>query len=144
MRHFLGIEQRAAARELPVRGVAVPGEAGIRQADVFARAVADVRDQQYLGIARQQVFLDDVDLELAETAAEPDLLFFAQLLVAEEHDDVVVEVPLDLGKDRVVDRLRQIEDDLGAAGGIAWPDRDRHGRQAPQVHRRQTLALKLC
>ena len=53
----------------------MPGETGIGQPDMLAPLVPDVRDQQDLGVARKQVFLDDVDLELAKAAAEFDLLF---------------------------------------------------------------------
>ena len=83
----------------------MPGKAGIGEPDMLARLVLDIRDQQDLGIAGQQVFLDDVDLQLAKAAAESDVLFVGEALIAEEHDDVVVEQPLDLGEGPVVDRL---------------------------------------
>ena len=51
----------------------MPSKAGIGQADMLAGLVADVRDQQDLGMTRQQVFLDDVNFELAEPAAEFDV-----------------------------------------------------------------------
>jgi hypothetical protein len=51
----------------------MPGEAGIGQPDVLALLVTNVRDQQDLGKAGQQVFLDDMNLQLAEPAAEFDM-----------------------------------------------------------------------
>src|SRR3954454_17714011 len=76
-------------------------------------------------MVRQQVLLDDMDFQLAETPVERDLLFLGDVLIAEKDDDVVVEMPLQLGKGRVVDRPGQIEDDLGAARGAGFTDRDR-------------------
>jgi len=72
---------------------------------MLARLVLDVRDQQDLGKTGQQVFLDNVDLELAEAAAERDVLLFGQALIGEAYDDVVVKDRLDLAKRPVVDRL---------------------------------------
>ncbi len=92
---------------------------------MLAVFVADIRDQQDLGMVRQQVFLDDMDFQLAEAPAERDLLFLGQMLVAEKDDDVVVEMPLQLGEGRIVDRPGQVEDDLGAARGAGFTDRDR-------------------
>jgi len=128
VRHLLRVEQRAAARVFAVRGVAVPSKAGVRQPDMLARLVLDVRDQQDFGKTGQQVFLDDVDLEFAEAAAERDVLLFGQPLIAEKYDDVVVKDPLDLAKGPVVERLRQIENDLRTQGGVGLSHRDRHGR----------------
>jgi len=51
----------------------MPGEAGIGQPDVLAALVTNVRDQQDLGKARVQVFLDDVNFQRAEPAAEFDV-----------------------------------------------------------------------
>ena len=52
----------------------MPGEAGVSQPDMLAVLVANVRDQQDLRIAGQQVFLNDVDLELAKPPAEFNML----------------------------------------------------------------------
>ena len=73
LRHLLRIKQRAAARAAPVGGVGMPGEAGIGQPDVLAALVTNVGDQQDLGKARVQVFLDDVNFQRAEPAAEFDV-----------------------------------------------------------------------
>src|SRR5439155_23147079 len=113
----------------PVGGVTVPGEPGIREADMLALAVPNIRDQQDLGMTRQQVFFDDMDLELAKAPAEGDVLLVGEALVAEEHHDVVMERPLELAKGRLVDRRRQIEHNLRAAGRLAFVDRDRHGKR---------------
>ena len=105
----------------------MPGEPGIGETDMLAVFVADIRDQQDLGMVRQQVFLDDMDFQLAKAPAERDLLFLGQMLVAEKDDDVVVEMPLQLGEGRIVDRPGQVEDDLGAARSAGFTDWDRPG-----------------
>jgi hypothetical protein len=51
----------------------MPGEAGIGKPDMLAAVVADVRDQQDIRETRKQVFLDDVNLKLAKSAAEFDM-----------------------------------------------------------------------
>jgi hypothetical protein len=51
----------------------MPSEAGIGEPDMLAAVVADVRDQQDLRKIRKHVFPDDVDLELAKSAAEFDM-----------------------------------------------------------------------
>src|SRR5438270_7851921 len=99
---------------------------------MLARLVLDIRDQQDLGIAGQQVFLDDMDLQLAEAAAEMDVLLVGEALIAEEYDDVVVEQPLDLAEGAVIDRLRQVEDDLRTQDRIRFSQRDRHFQAAPR------------
>ena len=48
----------------------MPSEAGVSQPDMLTLLAADVRDQQDLRIAWKQVFLDDMDLELAKSVAE--------------------------------------------------------------------------
>ena len=93
---------------------------------MLAVFVADIRDQQDLGMVRQEVFLDDMDFQLAEAPAERDLLFLGQMLVAEKDDDIVVEMPLQLGKGQIVDRPGQVEFDLGAARGAGFTDWNRH------------------
>src|SRR5207237_1052350 len=72
------------------------------------------------------VFLDDVDLELAEAAAKRDVLLVREMLIPEKHDDVVVKNALELGEGAVVDRPRQLEDDFRPQGGVAFSHRDRH------------------
>ena len=84
MEHLLRVEQRTAARIATVERVAVPGEPGIGETDMLAVLVADIRDQQDLGIVRQEVFLDDMDFQLAKAPAERDLLFLGQMLAAEK------------------------------------------------------------
>jgi CheY-like chemotaxis protein len=112
----------------------MPGEAGIGQPDMLAAVVANVRDQQDLGKARQQVFLDDVDLEFAEPAAEFDMPLVRQILSPEDDNDVFVEGAFDRPERRIVDVLREIESDLRTAGSTAFRDLHRFPRFAPGLH----------
>src|SRR6266446_205247 len=91
-------------------------------------------------MARQQVFLDDMDFELAKALAEGDVLRLGEALVAEAHDDVVVERPLDLAENRLVDRRRQIELDLCAAGRVRFAYRDTHEIYSAGAARPRPLA----
>ena len=118
----------------------MPGEPGIGEADMLAIVVLDVRDQQDLGMVGQQVFLDDVDFEFAEAAAEPDLLLARQMLIGKANDNVVVEGTLDRGERVVIDRLRQVERDFGAAGGVGFADRYWH-RARPTWKDRAIIAF---
>ena len=104
----------------------MPGEAGIGQPDMLAALVTDVRDQQDLGKAGEQVFLDDVNLQLAEPAAEFDMPPIRQVLPAKDDDDVVVKGALDFAEPRTVDVTREIEGDLRTARGTALDDRELH------------------
>src|SRR5262249_38410112 len=101
----------------------MPGKAGICQPDMLAPLVPDVRDQQDLGVAWKQVFLDDVDLEFAKPAAEFDLLLARQDLPAKNNNDVVVKSTLDFPKHLLVDILCEIVGDFGTASSTAL----RHG-----------------
>jgi hypothetical protein len=81
-----------------------------------------------------------MDFELAEASAERDVLCLAQPLIPEAHDDIVVKQPLNLGEGRLVNRLRQVENDFRAERGIAFPKRDRHRRRGSNGDGR-TLAI---
>jgi hypothetical protein len=62
-----------------------------------------------------------VDLQHAETAAEGDLLFGGDALVAQHHDVVVEVSAVDSGEVQGVDRFGQVEaDDLGTHGAGEW------------------------
>ena len=111
----------------------MPGEAGVGEPDMLARLVLDVGNEQDLGVAGQQVFLDDVDLERAKAAAERDMPLVGQRLVAEDDDDVVVKGALDLGEGLAVRLPRQIVFDLGAAGGPALFDGRPHPSPSPSA-----------
>lgn len=63
----------------------------------------------------QQELLEHMDLQHAEAAAEGDLLFGGDALVAEHHDMVVQVRAVQAREICVVDRARQVQaDDLGA------------------------------
>ncbi len=99
----------------------MPGEAGIREADMLVCLVADVGDQQDLGVIRQQVFLDDMDFQLAEAAAECDVRLVGQVLVAEYDDDIVVERVFDRLEGRARSISRERSKTISApSGAFAW------------------------
>ncbi|MNE91889.1 hypothetical protein D3C80_1895590 [compost metagenome] len=68
-------------------------------------------------MAAEQELLEHVDLQHAEAAAEGDLLFGGNALVA-KHQHVVIEMgPVDPGEVFAADRSGQVQaDDLGADG----------------------------
>ena len=75
----------------------------------------DVGNHEELGKARTAAILSDVVLELAEAAAECDVLFRRQLLVAEEHDLVLVKPVDDFAEYGVVEVFGKIDaEDFGA------------------------------
>ena len=80
----------------------MPELARIPQADGLA-ILDDIGDDQDLGVVGQQELFEHMDLQHAETAAEGDLLFGGDALVA-EHDDVMVQVcAVDAGEVLLVD-----------------------------------------
>src|SRR5690242_1518636 len=143
MRHLLRIEQRAAARPAAVGGVGVPGEARVGEADMLAGFVADIGNQQDLREPRKQVFLDDVDFELAETQAEIDMPLARQPLSAEDDHNVVVKDALDLAESRSIDVLSEIEGDLRAARRAAFPHRWPHQSLASLLRLAPAAAARL-
>ena len=85
----------------------MPVAAGVVDADV-AIAVHDVGDDQYLGMLGMQILVEDMDLEIAEAAAERDLPGLVDALVAEQQHGVLVPGPLDGGEGRVVEIPREV------------------------------------
>ena len=90
--------------------------AGVLRRRLLAALLGDVGDQQQLGIVgvtipRQGV----VPVELAEAAAEGDVLLARNLLVAEQQDAAFQELRMDLVEFVVAERLGEIDAlDLGA------------------------------
>ena len=77
-----------------------------------------------MAVARQRV----VPVELAEAAAEGDVLLARDLLVAEQQDAVLEERAVDLVELGVAERLGEIDAlDLGAEGVAQRTEGKRHG-----------------
>src|SRR5258705_10413860 len=74
-------------------------------------------------------FAEDVELDLAKTVGEGDLLRGRDVLIAEEDHAVVIVGPLDRGERLVVDGFGQIDTaDLGAERGASRDNLDGHRR----------------
>ncbi len=101
----------------------MPGEAGVGEADQLTVRVADVGDTQDLGVIRQQVFLDDVDLQFPEPAAEFDVARVRERLAAEHDHDVVVENRLDFAELPLVHVAGEVERDFRPKRRAAVLDR---------------------
>ena len=87
-------------------------------------------------MARQQVLREHVDLELAEAAAEGDLLRGRQMLIAEYEDRVLVVRLPDLLERQAVQLLRQVRaDDLGSERRVAAADDDPVSTAVAMAHR---------
>src|SRR5689334_10444694 len=100
----------------------MPEQARVLRADGLA-VLQDVRNHEQLGKPGAATVLADVDLELAEAAAERDVLLGRELLVAEVNDFVLVEELDDLAEHRVADFLRQVDaEDFDAQGGAGTLD----------------------
>ena len=112
--------QDAAHRRLLVAGdVAVPAFA------VGARRILVGMDDHQLGMARR-VRRRGMDVQLAEAAAEVEVLVLGDMLVAEEDHQVLRQRAVDLLEGLVAERLRQIDAaDLGADDRRQLVDRDR-------------------
>jgi hypothetical protein len=93
----------------------VPRKTGIGQTDMLAAVILYVRDQQDLGKVGQKIFLDDMNLELAEPPAEFDVPPARELLITEYDNDIVVEGALDFAKGPVIEVAPEIKDDFRAA-----------------------------
>ena len=74
-------------------------------------------------MVRQQVFLDDVDLQLPEPAAEFDVARARERLAAEHDHDVVVERRLDFAELLLVHVAGEVERDLRPERRAAVLDR---------------------
>ena len=81
----------------------MPVLAGVGEADVLA-VPALVRDPQDLGVIRQQELIEDVNGQATETAAEGDVLFGRDVLVAKENERVIEECLVYRAEGRVVHR----------------------------------------
>src|SRR5260370_8370353 len=76
-------------------------------------------------------FAEDVELDLAKTVGEGDLLRGRDVLIAEEDHAVVIVGPLDRGERLVVDASAQIDTpDLRAERGASRDNLDGHRRVA--------------
>ena len=74
----------------------MPSEAGVRQANVLPVLVLDVGDHQNFRMVGQQIILDHMDFQFAESAAEFDMAFVREPLVAKIDHNIVMESLLDL------------------------------------------------
>src|SRR5689334_8102939 len=86
----------------------MPEQARVLRADGLA-VLQDVRNHEQLGKPGAATVLADMDLELAEAAAERNVLLGRELLVAEVDDFVLVEELDDLAEHRIVDGPGQID-----------------------------------
>ena len=92
----------------------------ITQADGLA-VLDDVGDDQDFRVVGQQELFEHVDLQHAEAAAEGDLLFGGDALVAEHYDVVIQMRAVDAREVCVVDRAGQVQaNDLGADAAGQW------------------------
>jgi hypothetical protein len=108
-RQRLGVQQRSQARLGLVGQVGMPVAPGIGQAQRLAILPRLVRDDQDLRMPGQVEMVLHMDLQLAEAAAEVDVLLRRDPLVAEHHDRVRLEQRLDPGEGGVVRRGGEVE-----------------------------------
>src|SRR5580704_15157058 len=107
-RHLASIEHRAQGRSLEIADIGVPAAAEIARL-VFL--LTDFEDLLVVGHTLDEF----MDLQLAEAAAEGEVLVGGQVLVAEEDHLVVGERVADFADRRVIELLRQVDaGDLGA------------------------------
>ncbi|MNZ86891.1 hypothetical protein D3C78_1057340 [compost metagenome] len=118
LRQLLGIEHRAEAGQLLVGQVRVPELAGIAQADRLP-VLDDVGDDEEFRMPWQQELLEHVDLQLAEQAAEGNLLLRSDVLVAEHQQAMVQMREVDVGEILRIERAGQIQPDDFRAQGVA-------------------------
>src|SRR5690606_17711951 len=143
-RQLPGVEHRAQAGDFLVGQVRVPELAGVAQAGRLT-VLDDVGDDEDLRVAGQQELAQHVDLQLAEAAAEGDVLFRGQVLVAEDHYAVIQMGAMHTGEIGVVERAGQVDaDDLGAEHGVQRTDLERlggcGGGRNNRIHGKQLLA----
>ena len=92
----------------------MPELAGVTEADGLA-VFDDVGNDEDFRMPGQQELLEYMDLQHTETAAEGDLLFGGNALVAEHHHVMVQVRAMDAGKVLVIDRAGQVQaDDFGS------------------------------
>jgi hypothetical protein len=123
VRHLARVQHRSQRRPLEVADIGVPAAAEVAR---LPRLLADLDDLWLRGHAADEF----VDLQLAEAAAESELLLRAQLLVVQEDHEVVEQCRADLADRRVRQRPGEVDARyLGAerAGYPVDPDRVRHG-----------------
>lgn len=100
----------------------MPELAGITEADGLA-VFDDVGNDEDFRMPGQQELLEYVDLQHTETAAEGDLLFGGNALVAEHHHVMVQVRAMDAGEVLVIDRAGQVQaDDFGTDSAAEWSD----------------------
>ena len=97
----------------------MPSEAGVRQANVLAVLVLDVGDHQNFRMVGQQIFLDHMDFQFAESAAQFDMAFVREPLVAKIDHNIVMESLLNFRKGAFIQLRGKIKFDFGAAGVAA-------------------------
>ena len=108
----------------------MPELAGIAQADGLA-VLDDVGNDQDFRMPGQLELLEHMDLQHAETAAEIDLLFGGNALVAEHHHVMIQVRAVDAGEVLVIDRAGQIEtDDFGTHRAAERADFEKLWRDA--------------
>src|ERR1700730_2374522 len=107
--NFASIEDRAQRRLFEIGHVRVPGAAKV--AAGFVLLFPDLEDFRVIRHCGNKV----MDVEIAKTAAECQMLFRSEVLVAEKYHLMVEEGPADFRDDRVVERSCEIDPrDLGA------------------------------
>src|SRR3984893_7265800 len=89
-------------------------------------------DDDLRAVRHTPSFAEDVELDLAKTAGEGDVLRGRDVLIAEEDHAVVIVGPLDRGERLVVDGSGQIDTaDLGGERGASRDNLDGHRRWIP-------------
>ncbi|MNN49255.1 hypothetical protein D3C81_1637700 [compost metagenome] len=96
----------------------MPELAGIAQADRLT-VLDDVGDDEEFRMPWQQELLEHVDLQLAEQAAEGDLLLRSDVLVAKHQQAMVQMREVDVGEILRIERAGQIQPDNFRAQGVA-------------------------
>ncbi len=129
-RDFPGVQDRRGHRRFPVRHVRVPDRLAV--AEVAERRSVpglQVRDHQDFGILVEIGLADDAHsrrLQLAEPLAEGDQLRIAQVLVPDQHDEMVV-IGLPDALERLAGELRQVDaSDLRSQSLSRRHDLERH------------------
>jgi hypothetical protein len=121
-------QQRTERGHRRERHVGVPEMASVLGGRRLAVRLWDVGDQQQLGIVGMAVTRQAlVPVELAEAAAEGDVLLARDLLVAEQQGAALEEGAVDLVELGIAERLAEIDAlDLGAQGMAQRTEGGRH------------------
>src|ERR1700681_3096892 len=107
----------------------MPVLAGAPHADRTAVLGGVGNDDDLRAARHAPSFAEDVELDLAKTAAEGNLLWGRDVLIVEEDHAVIIVGPLDRGECLVVDGSGQIDTaDLGAERGAGRDNLNRHRR----------------